>query len=35
VTLYKSVGIALQDAVAARMVLDAAVERGAGVEVTI
>jgi alanine dehydrogenase len=35
VTLYKSVGIALQDAVAARLVLDAALERGVGVDVTI
>jgi ornithine cyclodeaminase len=35
VTLYKSVGIALQDAVAARLVLDAAAEQGIGVDVTI
>jgi ornithine cyclodeaminase len=35
VTLYKSVGIALQDAVAARMVLDAALERGVGRDVTL
>jgi alanine dehydrogenase len=35
VTLYKSVGIALQDAVAARLVLDAAIARGAGREVTV
>lgn len=33
VTLYKSVGVAVQDAVAARLVYDAAVKRGLGREV--
>jgi alanine dehydrogenase len=32
ITLYKSVGVAVQDAVAARLVLDAARKQGAGVE---
>ena len=35
VTLYKSVGVAVQDAVAAKLVLDAARERGLGLEVSI
>jgi ornithine cyclodeaminase/alanine dehydrogenase-like protein (mu-crystallin family) len=35
VTVYKSVGVAVQDAVAAQMVLSAARERGVGVEVAI
>ena len=35
VTLYKSVGVAVQDAVAAKLVLDAARERGLGVEVAV
>lgn len=33
ITLYKSVGVAAQDAVAARMVLAAAVEKGAGLNI--
>lgn len=35
VTLYKSVGVAVQDAVAARLVLDAARQRGVGTEVAV
>jgi ornithine cyclodeaminase/alanine dehydrogenase-like protein (mu-crystallin family) len=35
ITLYKSVGVAVQDAVAAALVLQAARDRGAGVEVTL
>jgi alanine dehydrogenase len=35
ITLYKSVGVAVQDAVAAQLVLEAARERGVGVEVEI
>ena len=35
VTLYKSVGVAVQDAVAARMVLDAARAQGLGVEIDL
>ncbi|MGD0695817.1 MAG: ornithine cyclodeaminase family protein [Terriglobia bacterium] len=35
ITLYKSVGIAVQDAVAARLVLDAARVQGAGVELEL
>ena len=35
VTLYKSVGVAVQDAVAAKLVLDAARERGLGLEVSV
>ncbi len=35
VTLYRSVGVAVQDAVAARLVLDRARERGAGVTVDL
>ena len=35
ITLYKSVGVAAQDAVAARMVLAAALEKGAGLNVKI
>lgn len=34
-TLYKSVGVAVQDAAAAMLVLRAAVEQGAGLEVDI
>ena len=33
ITLYKSVGVAVQDAVAARLVLDAAIKQGVGREV--
>jgi ornithine cyclodeaminase len=33
ITLYKSVGVAVQDAIAARLVLDAAVKQGVGREV--
>jgi ornithine cyclodeaminase/alanine dehydrogenase-like protein (mu-crystallin family) len=33
ITLYKSVGVALQDAVAAQLVLEAAVTQGVGREV--
>lgn len=33
ITLYKSVGVALQDAVAARLAYDTALERGVGLEV--
>ena len=33
ITLYKSVGVAAQDAVAARMVLAAAIEKGAGLNI--
>jgi len=35
ITLYKSVGVAVQDAVAARLVLDAARKKGAGVELEL
>jgi ornithine cyclodeaminase/alanine dehydrogenase-like protein (mu-crystallin family) len=35
ITLYKSVGVAVQDGVAARLVLDAACERGVGREVEL
>lgn len=35
ITLYKSVGVAVQDAVAGQLVLDAARERGVGVEVEV
>jgi alanine dehydrogenase len=35
ITLYKSVGVAVQDAVAARLVLDAARQRGVGTEVAV
>lgn len=35
VTLYKSVGVAVQDAVAARLVYDAALERGLGTEIDL
>ncbi len=35
ITLYKSVGVAVQDAVAARLVLDAALERGVGLKVDL
>ena len=35
ITLYKSVGVAAQDAVAARMVFAAAVEKGVGLEVPL
>ena len=35
VTLYKSVGVAVQDAVAARLVLDAAQARGAGTRIEL
>lgn len=35
ITLYKSVGVAVQDGVAAQLVLDAARERGVGVEVAV
>jgi ornithine cyclodeaminase/alanine dehydrogenase-like protein (mu-crystallin family) len=35
ITIYKSVGVAVQDAVAARLVLDAAREHGAGKEIQI
>ena len=35
ITLYKSVGVAAQDAVAARMVFAAAVEKGVGLEITM
>jgi ornithine cyclodeaminase/alanine dehydrogenase-like protein (mu-crystallin family) len=35
ITIYKSVGVAVQDAVAARLVLDAARERGAGKEISL
>jgi ornithine cyclodeaminase len=35
ITLYKSVGIAAQDAAAAALVLDAAAETGAGIEVEL
>jgi len=35
ITLYKSVGVAVQDAVAARLVLDAAEKQGVGREVEV
>ena len=35
ITLYKSVGVAVQDAVAAHLVLKAAAERGVGREIPI
>jgi ornithine cyclodeaminase/alanine dehydrogenase-like protein (mu-crystallin family) len=35
ITLYKSVGVAVQDAVAARLTLDAAIEQGVGREIEI
>lgn len=35
ITLYKSVGVAVQDAVAARLVYDAARRRGMGREVPV
>jgi ornithine cyclodeaminase len=35
ITLYKSVGVAVQDAVAAHLVLEAAEKQGAGREVEI
>ncbi len=35
VTLYKSVGVAVQDAVAARLVLEKARDRGMGTEVAL
>ena len=35
ITLYKSVGVAAQDAVAARMVFSAALEKGVGLEITM
>lgn len=35
ITLYKSVGVAVQDAAAAALVLDAARQRGAGTEVEV
>ena len=35
ITLYKSVGVAAQDAVAARMVFAAALEKGVGLEITM
>ena len=35
ITLYKSVGVAVQDAVAARLVYDAAIQAGAGREVEL
>ena len=35
ITLYKSVGVAAQDAVAAQLVLAAAVEKGVGLEITM
>jgi ornithine cyclodeaminase/alanine dehydrogenase-like protein (mu-crystallin family) len=35
ITLYKSVGVAVQDAVAAALVLQAARDRGAGVDVAL
>jgi len=35
ITLYKSVGVAVQDAVAARLVLEAAEQRGVGREIAI
>ncbi|MDT4972944.1 MAG: Ornithine cyclodeaminase/mu-crystallin family, partial [Pseudonocardiales bacterium] len=34
-TLYKSVGVAVQDAAAAALVLKAAWERGVGIEISI
>ena len=35
ITLYKSVGVAVQDAVAARLVYDAALKQGLGQEVSL
>jgi ornithine cyclodeaminase len=35
ITLYKSVGVAVQDAVAAHLVLEAAAQQGAGREVPL
>jgi ornithine cyclodeaminase len=35
ITLYKSVGVAVQDATAARLVLEAAIKRGVGRKVEI
>ena len=35
ITLYKSVGVAVQDAVAAQLIYDAAVKRGIGLEIRI
>jgi ornithine cyclodeaminase len=35
ITLYKSVGVAVQDAVAAQLVMDAARDRGAGIELAL
>ena len=35
ITLYKSVGVAAQDAVAARMIFAAAVQKGVGLEITM
>ncbi len=35
ITLYKSVGVAVQDAVAAQLVYDAAIKRGLGQEVDL
>jgi ornithine cyclodeaminase/alanine dehydrogenase-like protein (mu-crystallin family) len=35
VTLYKSVGVAVQDAVAAQLVYDAALRQGLGREVSL
>ena len=35
ITLYKSVGVATQDAVAAQLILTAALERGLGLEVSL
>ena len=35
ITLYKSVGVAVQDAVAAQLILDAARQQGAGIEMAL
>jgi ornithine cyclodeaminase len=35
ITLYKSVGVAVQDAVAAQLVIEATVQQGAGREITL
>ena len=35
ITLYKSVGVAAQDAVAAQMIFAAAVQKGVGLEITM